>query len=74
MDSPITTRKIMQNRNPGTPLKYGERKTAPRGSEMPSAPWGAPSMQSNIPLETRIWLSVFDNEPVGPYRRDELAT
>jgi len=74
MDSPTTTRKSMQNRDPGTPLKCGARKSGPRTLEMPSAPWGVPSMQSNIPPETRIWFSVFDDEPMEPYRHDERAT
>ena len=52
--------------DPTTPLKYG-RATAPHDNKMPVTP----NIDGEIPFETRIWLSVFDGEPAGPYRPDE---
>lgn len=74
MDSPVNTRKAFDKEDPSTPMKFGTRPTAQSGSKMPSAPWSEPSTQSDIPLETKIWLSVFDDEPAGPFRREERAT
>lgn len=51
--------------DPATPVKYG-RKTAPRDPKLPITP----DMDREIPFETRIWLSVFDDEPAGPFRPD----
>ena len=60
-----SNRKSILKEDPGTPLKYG-KKAVDHYATMPAAP----AMNEEIPMEARIFLSVFDNEPAGPFRPD----
>ena len=66
------------NEDPQTPTKYRPTTTERRGPvppHMAATHKTTTASLNDIPVETKIFLSVFDDDPVGsPYRHEERST
>jgi hypothetical protein len=71
-----TTGKDLPSDDPRTPMKYRPIHYDDNDKQtkfgMPTPPL---NQNKAIPLDTRIWLNVFDDDPIGaPFRHEERST
>lgn len=69
-----TTGKDLPSDDPSTPTKYRPMHYDDKQTKlgMPTPPL---DKNKNIPMDVKLWLNVFDDDPIGaPFRHEERST